>query len=717
VLQVTIRLGCCIALAIGVTGFAQERPEVPVAIVLHGQGATYVRQGDHAALSINPGEVLFSGDSFRTGLSSITILHCPSRQVIDLPPQASGVASLGRLTVRPAETAPRRAVPECEMPASVRRMPAGEAHLGESLFNARILTTSDISNPATSTEPGIARLLTQLAIAERAHREPEALAIGKVLFKIWPEAAWLRVKVFEHERATAAHQQPPAVAEGSSAVVIGISRYQDSTVPPLQWAHRDALMIRDYLKSKRGGSLPDDRIALLLNESATAPAIRAAFNKVLLRRTATVIIFIAAHGYEANGEGYIAASDTKIQNLADTGVALREINRLITVDLSGVKAIFAYVDSCNSGYLQGLNSSGLEAPPGGRLFGFAASRTKEKSHEYPELDGGHGVFSWYLNEVLTATDPRTATVSTIKEAIRYVQDHVEEYTGQKRQEQHPVDFGNYDANAPLLDFRLQGPKTRPSTFAAIDRDATGLGERGLNDPDQRLQYENEGERIVSRYLEGEADPLKKSDFQLAAENFDKAKNLASESVWLESRSAFARGRALIFDKQYDEAIRLLDQAVRLDPAGAIAYNALGIAYLEKPDYPKALAAFEDAVNRAPLWAYAWHNYALAESQMGNYRGAINSYKRAIEVAPQSPQYYYLPYNLGALYQSLNRLHDAELEYKKSGSLAPTRGEPDNALGTIRGIQGKKTEARRLFELALQKDPTLEIARRNLAALQ
>ena len=100
--------------------------------------------------------------------------------------------------------------------------------------------------------------------------------------------------------------------------------------------------------------------------------------------------------------------------------------------------------------------------------------------------------------------------------------------------------------------------------------------------------------------------------------------------------------------------------------------------------------------------------------MGNYLAAINSYKRAIEVAPQ---YYYLPYNLGALYQSLNRLHDAELQYKKAGSLAPARGEPDNALGTIRAIQGKRAEARRLFELALQKDPNLEIARRNLAALQ
>ena len=707
----TVHLGCCIAFAIGIPGFAQERPEIPVAIVLRGRGADYLRQSDHASLSLQPGEVLFSGDSFRTGSGPVTILHCPSRQVIDLPANASGVASLRRVTVRPAPLTARRAVPECDMPAARRRMPASQSHLGASLFGARILTTSEVGDPATSTEPGIARMLTQLANAERAHSEREALAIGKTLFGLWPEAAWLRIKVFEHERATAALGQPAGLASGTSAVVIGISRYLDHRVPQLQWAHRDALMIRDYLKSRRGGSLPDDRIALLLNEEATAPAIRAAFNKVLMQRAATVVVFVAAHGYEANGQGYIAASDTRVQDLSDKGVALSEINHLITADLSGVKAIFAYVDSCYSGYLQGLNSSGLQAPPGGRLFGFTASRTKEKSHEVPELGGGHGVFSWYLNEVLTATGNRAAAVSTIKQAIRYVQDHVEEHTGQK---QHPVDFGNYDANAPLLDFRLEGPKTAPATSDAIARDATGLGERGVNAPDQRLNYENEGERIVSRYLEGEADPLNRSDFELAAENFDKASVLARESVWLESRSAFAHGRVLVFDGQYDEAIRLLERAVRLDPAGAIAYNALGIAYLEKPDYPQALAAFEDAVSRAPLWAYAWHNKALAESQMGNYRAAIDSYKRAVGVAPQ---YYYLPYNLGALYQSLNRLREAEVQYKKAAATAPDRGEPDNALGTIRAIQGKREEARRLFERALQKDPSLEIARRNLAALQ
>jgi Flp pilus assembly protein TadD len=390
------------------------------------------------------------------------------------------------------------------------------------------------------------------------------------------------------------------------------------------------------------------------------------------------------------------------------------VNTLITAGLSGVKTIFVYIDTCFSGYLQGLNSTTIQTPPRGKLWGFAASRVDEKSYEYPELDKGHGVFTWFLNQVLTASVPEPSKVSTIRDATRYVRDSVVDYTKKRSHQQHPVEFGNFEDDTPLFDVTVETPKTAPAvpSAAALGDDAGPWG-RGFNERDPRLEYELEGERIVSRYLDGEASPLIKADFERAADNFDEARKLAPESVWLESRSAFSHGRALIFDRRYDEAIRLLDQAIRLDPAGAISYNALGIAYLEQSEYPKALAAFEDAVSRAPLWAYAWHNKALAESQMGNYRAAIKSYQRGIEVAPQ---YFYLPYNLGALYQGLNRLREAEAQYRKAAKVDATKGEPYNALGTIRAIQGKRKEARRFFEESLRLDPTLELARRNLAAL-
>jgi len=76
----------------------------------------------------------------------------------------------------------------------------------------------------------------------------------------------------------------------------------------------------------------------------------------------------------------------------------------------------------------------------------------------------------------------------------------------------------------------------------------------------------------------------------------------------------------------------------------------------------------------------------------------------------------LPYNLGLVYQRLNRRKDAETSYKKATALAPDSAEPYNALGTLKASEGKRDEAERLYREALQKNSKLLAARHNLALL-
>ena len=111
---------------------------------------------------------------------------------------------------------------------------------------------------------------------------------------------------------------------------------------------------------------------MLLNEEATAAAIRAAFDRVLVQRTSTVIVFIAAHGYQ----GYIANYDISLQNPRDKGVPLREVNELIATGL-----IWGQDDLRICRFLQlrlspsRLNSSGPRSPEAAAAYlGFAASR-------------------------------------------------------------------------------------------------------------------------------------------------------------------------------------------------------------------------------------------------------------------------------------------------------------------------------------------------------
>ena len=136
---------------------------------------------------------------------------------------------------------------------------------------------------------------------------------------------------------------------------------------------------------------------------------------------------------------------------------MSEINRDLTSSLAGVKAVIAWIDACHSGQVA-LN--GLDAPPNGVLFGYAASEPHKPSYEDRRLGGGHGVFSWYLNEALTGGIPGRppARVYTL---VDYVHDKVSAFTGH---DQIPQKFGNVDQKVSLASLNLGDPRTAQEVF-------------------------------------------------------------------------------------------------------------------------------------------------------------------------------------------------------------------------------------------------------------
>ena len=112
---------------------------------------------------------------------------------------------------------------------------------------------------------------------------------------------------------------------------------------------------------------------------------------------------------------------------------------------------------------------------------------------------------------------------------------------------------------------------------------------------------------------------------------------------------------------------------------------------------------------------------MAYEQTGDYSKAIETYKRAIELAPQ---FAYLPYNLGLVYQRLNRRKDAEKAYREAivkaealveGPRERFLAHATNALGYLKESTGRRGEAEELYRAALSHSPNL-VSRHNLAAL-
>lgn len=405
----------------------------------------------------------------------------------------------------------------------------------------------------------------------------------------------------------------------------------------------------------------------------------------------------------------------------------------------------------------------------GQVFGLLASQPDEYSIEAKNFGGGHGAFTYFLLKALTGeADKDGDGIVNPNEVFSYVYNQVQDATFSL---QHPEKKGSLSSDSSLSDLDKTGitlgafeplpkavlmasrgrsisalqsdrpvpkttkvrisrdlalfdaaldagrilPETPLSAFAPLAQLKKTLKpeEYAVEENRLRIALEDAAQQVLLRYLTGDQEPQKRSDFENGVLYFQAAQQLPPDSTVLESKETFCQGRVLVFDKKYREAAELLERAARLDPQGAYSYNGLGIAYLEQADYTRAKLAFRDAIQRAPHWAYPWHNLALAYTETGDYDQAIRSYQEGMRLAPK---YSYLAYNLGLVYQRLNRRAEAEEAYKKAIAISPNLGEPYNALGYLNASRGRFAEAERFYKEALAKNPDLLAARHNLALL-
>jgi tetratricopeptide (TPR) repeat protein len=216
--------------------------------------------------------------------------------------------------------------------------------------------------------------------------------------------------------------------------------------------------------------------------------------------------------------------------------------------------------------------------------------------------------------------------------------------------------------------------------------------------DERMRLEEETQRVLLRYLDGDEVPQKRADFADALATTEKLLTLSGPSLYFEARREFFAGRTLLFDRKYEEAASRLENAIRLDPASPYSWNALGIAYLEQGRLGEAENAFLDAIGRARYWAYPRHNLALVYLQRGDYAQVIDTYRTAMRLAPQ---YSYLPYNLGLVFQKMGLLEQAETQYLAARTKAQWRPQPWIALATLLSELGRDREAERYFAAAAE----------------
>jgi hypothetical protein len=358
---------------------------------------------------------------------------------------------------------------------------------------ARLRDESSVIAAQVSSERGVTRVVVELngkEIHRQVERHPPKSLLLAVPVKLQEGANSIRVRAVdshgtagEGARAVTLEPRPVVVAVPDKppsrpptreqwAVVIGIGRHEDATIPRLRYAVPDAEAIYQTLLAT--GGFKRERVLLLTDKTDRKPTLRNvrwALGTFLARSAAkddTVLIFFAGHGApEVDPRGverdgfakYLVPADADADDLYSSALPMDELETIF--NRIEAERVVAFLDTCYSGAAGGRTFGSRKTRAGqvddefiqrlarskGRAI-ITASRAAEVSLELAEL--GHGVFTYYLVEGLRgAADANADGIVTLQELYEFVEQQVARKARAAGGNQHPIMRGHLEGVLPL----------------------------------------------------------------------------------------------------------------------------------------------------------------------------------------------------------------------------------------------------------------------------
>ena len=115
---------------------------------------------------------------------------------------------------------------------------------------------------------------------------------------------------------------------------------------------------------------------------------------------------------------------------------------------------------------------------------------------------------------------------------------------------------------------------------------------------------------------------------------DRSPIIAKRFAFPPSATLYAeRGHVNIVAGKADDAIRDLNEALRLDPKNADAFNTRGFAYAKKGDLVRAQEDYNAAIKLNPLGAVYYANRGYVYEAQKRKKDAIDEFKQALRLDP------------------------------------------------------------------------------------
>lgn len=544
-------------------------------------------------------------------------------------------------------------------------------------------------------------------------------------------------------RHNLAAQSNSSVKANTYAVVIGISKYENKGIEQLEYADRDANAFSDYLKSKAGGSVPEENIRLLVNEKATLSAVYESLDWLLevCKENDLVYFYFSGHGDLENvtisNDGYLICYNSPRTNYIYNAVQIEYLNKVAnTLSVRNNGKVILVTDACHSGKLSGsTRGANLAAEQLRKVqkneIRMSSCTTDQLSAEDAGWGGGRGVFSYYLvNGLKGLADKGNDGIVTVSEIKTYLDSTLSRdmLLISRQQKQTPVVNGengfrlsvvdqstlstlnriaNFPAPAPVIqETQLKPiPKQPEAVYFQIlsayhVEDITSFSELQSTPEDQlpfalvgRLPLKSEEQDVLSpalqqlhNKLKNNPDARRRFNNKLAGYLSDRGQELVNS--YLEGDEAELERRMYYNSPEnfYDNYASMFTTALKLAEPGSELAKLLQV----KQYYFKGLAA------------------RLKIPLLGKQDSLI-----AVDLVEQMKAYQleenaaYINNELGNIYKLKDRLDEAQKYYQRASQISPAWAISWNNLAGIYLLKGKYDKAREMLAEAKKLQPGLQ----------
>jgi tetratricopeptide (TPR) repeat protein len=194
-------------------------------------------------------------------------------------------------------------------------------------------------------------------------------------------------------------------------------------------------------------------------------------------------------------------------------------------------------------------------------------------------------------------------------------------------------------------------------------------------PLQELRIVSDGRRVVVKASDGAFEAVSGQmmlDFQVTALRDDVVRMLRPETSQARARTAYelySQASALDEEpKTFDEAEKLYERAIELDPSLGIAYTNLGNIRFRRGDEAGAEKLYLRAIEIDGEQPEAHYNLGYVLLERGDPRGAISHFERALA---SDPRFADAHFNLAMAYEQAGERAKARPHWKRYLELEPT----------------------------------------------